>query len=265
MILKIELITLITKPINFSLEKNKVLIQSSAILSEAFKLKFTFSQPIISLRDHDYSWKKPYENYNAGMFVPKLLKLRNNHYVQANQGTGSWRLDMEEDNVLYWCFNNVNQTPITQYTGDNNSRIIKSLTEDIVLSKLSLLISKFSSLEYSRSIIPFSGIICFTDHCDFDTLESLQTTREFFSKLGIKTTKGFFLNQFSKRANNASYQNNKEELQKWLKDGHEMAYHSLTQSLRSQSEAFNEFETFQPEFSCNTWIDHGYQPYNLSL
>ncbi|PWI31519.1 hypothetical protein DI383_02290 [Flavobacteriaceae bacterium LYZ1037] len=265
MILNIEIITSLSEPTAFFLKKNKVLINSDAFLSESFKMKFTFSEPIISLRDHDYLWKAPYENYNAGVFAPKLLKLKNNYYIQANQAIGSWRLDINEDNVLYWCFNEINQNPITQYVGESNSRLINSLTEEIEVGKLSLLFSKSHGIEYSRSIVPFSGIICFTDHCDFDSFESLETLREFFKKMSIRTTKGFFLNHFSKRAENASYENEKEELQKWERDGHEMAYHSLTQSLRSQTEAFKEFELFKPEFSSKTWIDHGYQPYNLSL
>lgn len=55
-------------------------------------------------------------------------------------------------------------------------------------------------------------------------------------------------------------------MNKWLEDGHELCYHSLSQSIKSDEESFKDFENFQPPFSdIPTWIDHGYQPYNLSL
>ena len=79
-------------------------------------------------------------------------------------------------------------------------------------------------------------------------------------------TKGFFLHHYSKRADNASYENDQAELQLWLSDGHELAYHSLSQSLKKEEEAFADFYQFTPPFDqCPTWIDHGYQPYNFSL
>ena len=80
----------------------------------------------------------------------------------------------------------------------------------------------------SRSIKSFSAIACFTDHCDFDTLSNLQLQRTFFKEKDIKVTKGFFLNHFSKRQDNASYERDKMELDLWINDGHELCYHSLS-------------------------------------
>lgn len=65
-------------------------------------------------------------------------------------------------------------------------------------TKLELLFPK-QCIEISCSKVPFSAIACFTDHCDFDTLENLKTQRTFFKKHEIKVTKGFFINHFSKK------------------------------------------------------------------
>ncbi|WP_422105114.1 hypothetical protein [Winogradskyella sp.] len=53
---------------------------------------------------------------------------------------------------------------------------------------------------------------------------------------------------------------------KWKDDGHELAYHSLSQSIKDDKVSFKDFETFNPpNKDIPTWIDHGYQPYNFSL
>ena len=112
----------------------------------------------------------------------------------------------------------------------------------------------------------FSAIICFTDHCDFDTAENLKIQLYFFNENHIKITKGFFLNHFSKRADNASYENESEILDLWRNSGHELCYHSLSQSIKSSEESLSEFLNFEPPFSdVNVWIDHGFQPYNFSF
>lgn len=89
--------------------------------------------------------------------------------------------------------------------------------------------------------------------------------REFFKKHDIKITKGFFLNHYSKREDNASFQYNSDEIEKWRNDGHELVYHSLTQSIREFDLAIKEFKEFEPPFEVSTWIDHGFQPYNFTL
>ncbi len=265
MIKKIEIITNSVDSVDFLFNNNKVTFENELKFMGPITLKFTFKDPIVSVRNHDFTWSLPYESYCASIFTPKLIKLQNNYLVQANITSGSWHIDTISKRVLYWCFNQNNQRPITQYKGESNLRNVITVPETINLKQLSLLFTKGNGIEFSRSIIPFSGIICFTDHCDFDTLVNLQTLRGFFKDFKIKTTKGFFLNQFSKRKGNVSYENALEELSLWKKDGHEMAYHSITQSLRKPEQAFKEFEEFNPVFSASTWIDHGYQPYNLSL
>jgi hypothetical protein len=129
-----------------------------------------------------------------------------------------------------------------------------------------LLFSKIGALELSRSVLPFSAIACFTDHCDFDTLANLKLQRQLFEQTNIKVTKGFFLNHFSKRGENASYENEAKELDLWTYNGHELCYHSLSQSIKSEFESTTDFKDFVPPYSdINVWIDHGFQPYNFTL
>ena len=84
-------------------------------------------------------------------------------------------------------------------------------------------------------------------------------------KNDIKVTKGFFTNYFSKRLDNSSYSKHKGEIKAFSASGHELAYHSLTQSIRALEEGIKEFKEFNPPLSnISTWIDHGHQPYNLT-
>jgi hypothetical protein len=111
--------------------------------------------------------------------------------------------------------------------------------------------------------------LIFTDHCDFDSVNLLQKQREFFKERRIKITKGFFLRHYSKKGDwNASFENNRDELKKWVDDGHELAYHSLSQStIKNKAEEIELFSSFRsPELTqVRTWIDHGYQPYNWTM
>ncbi len=52
----------------------------------------------------------------------------------------------------------------------------------------------------------------------------------------------------------------------WKKDGHELCYHSLSQSIKSNEESKCDFKNFiKPLNEIPVWIDHGFQPYNLSF
>lgn len=233
----------------------------------SFDIIIEFESPIISFRNHDYTWVAISQDRIANDFSPKAIRLQNGMYVQANCNWGIWELNAKNTKQLLWRFNPDFAAPITQYSNENNIKKIVSATPDFNFSdNLELLISDKGIVEISRSPIPFSAIACFTDHCDFDTAENLKFQRAFFKEKGIKITKGFFLNHFSKREENASFERDKQELEKWIADGHELAYHSLTQSIRNQSVAITEFTDFKPPFSkIPVWIDHGFQPYNFSL
>ncbi|WP_264531303.1 hypothetical protein [Flavobacterium sp. N502540] len=254
----------------FDKQSHKVSIDLSlAGLSDcnAFDIKIAFSEPIAEFRNHDYTWKKRKEYYVANEFSPKIIKLQNGQIVQSNLTFGVWEIDPKEPTILLWRFNPEYASPIVNYLGDENRKTISSAKQKFKFNESpALLFPKVHVIEFSRSKIPFSAIACFTDHCDFDTAENLSVQRRFFKEHEIKVTKGFFLNHFSKREENASFQNQKEELLKWKDDGHELCYHSLSQSIKPNAESFDDFKKFVPPLSdLKVWIDHGYQPYNFSL
>ncbi len=234
---------------------------------QSFDVKIVFNEPIISFRNHDYTWVKCDKERIANEYCPKIIQLENGFFVQSNLNCGIWEINTSNPKTLLWRFNPENSKPITEYVGKENLKKIVHATRSYNFKvQPALLFSKKNVIEFSRSKIPFSAIVCFTDHCDFDTLESIQLQRTFFKHNNLKITKGFFLNHFSKREDNASFENDSEELLKWKKDGHELAYHSLSQSLKPIKESLSDFFNFQsPSDKISTWIDHGYQPYNLSL
>jgi hypothetical protein len=257
-----------TQIILSEIESNKIALDCSEIIrfSNSFDIAIEFTSDIIAFRNHDYTWVSP--NYNvATEYSPKIIKLNNGFYVQANICAGIWEVNSKYPKILYWRFNANFSKPLTVYSGEKNSKIITEANSSLDLKELpALLFSNTCAVEFSRSAIPFSSAACFTDHCDFDTLENLKVQRDFFKKQNIKVTKGFFLNHFSKRQDNASWQNNQDEILKWHEDGHELCYHSLSQSIKSNEDSFADFKNFVPPFNKSlVWIDHGYQPYNFSL
>jgi hypothetical protein len=257
----------INKSLNFTqVHQHKIVFDDLANELYSFSLKIEFSQPIVLFRNHDYTWVDINQKRIANWYAPKLLKLANNQIVQANQNSGIWEVNTKKNNVLYWHFNPKNSKPIANYDRNNTKHIMQAVSQSNLDRPLALLCSNAFGIEVSRSKFPFSAIACFTDHCDFDTLNNLIQQRQFFKKHNIKVTKGFFLNHYSKREDTASVEFNRDELEVWIKDGHELAYHSLSQSLKSQDESFKDFLSFKPPFeNITTWIDHGFQPYNVTL
>lgn len=235
--------------------------------SRSVTIEIQFSQPIVSFRNHNYQWVDLSQDRIANDFSPKIIILQNGSYVQANINFGIWEINKKQPNMLLWKFNPEFAAPLTRYSNELNTKKIVSANSQLVLKdNLALLFTRINPIEVSRSKIPFSAIACFTDHCDFDTLENLKIQREFFKEIDLKITKGFFLNHFSKRDDNASFENDKEEVLKWKDDNHELCYHSLTQSIRSDEGAFDEFYNFIPPLeNISIWIDHGFQPYNFSM
>lgn len=234
---------------------------------QSFDIDITFKVPIISFRNHNYTWVNCDQDRIANEFCPKIIILENGYYIQPNINFGIWEVNPSNPKKLIWHFNPENSNPLTQYKGKENSKkIVQANNSFDFYIQPTLLFSQHYAIEFSRSKIPFSAIVSFTDHCDFDTLASIRLQRIFFKENNIKVTKGFFLNHFSKREDNASFENDYEELLLWKEDGHELAYHSLSQSLKPFDESLSDFFNFQPPFdSIPTWIDHGYQPYNFSL
>ena len=247
---------------------NKQVVNCDEILNKtnSFTIEIEFDYEIISFRNFDYTWQNCKSDSIATEFCSKVVLLKNGVYVQPNIQIGIWQFKKKYPKKLCWTFNQINSKPLTFYTGTTNEKIIAQASSEIEFLENPTLLFVTKPIEFSRSAIPFSAVACFTDHCDFDTLQNLALQRQFFNKHKIKITKGFFLNHFSKRDDNASYQKGVVELDLWKNDGHEMCYHSLSQSIKSETESFNDFENFTPPYSeSKTWIDHGYQPYNFSL
>ena len=252
-----------------AIENFKTTLEVSSLLKEkvtSFDIKFTFTTEIIQFRNHDYTWVGLNKDRIATEFMPKIIQLKNGNFVQANINAGIWEVNKSNPKVLWWRFNPENSAPLARFTGElNNKKIINADINFNFLLNPALLFSASNSVEFSRSKIPFSAIACFTDHCDFDTSANLKMQREFFKDNSIKVTKGFFLNDYSKRTTNASFVSDEIELKEWRSDGHELAYHSLSQSLKSEEESLDDFFKFIPPFDdITTWIDHGYQYYNFS-
>lgn len=247
------------------LDDCKIEINPECFNTNSTTLEFEFSVAIKSFRNHDYQWSALIQRLISNWYSPKILKMENGFYIQANQHSGIWEVDTTNPYKLLWHFNLENSNPLASYDMHNSRRIVQANVLKPFKAPIGLLFSKKGAVECSRSKIPFSAIACFTDHCDFDTLSSLVLQREFFLKCGIKVTKGFFLYHYSKRDDTASVENHRDELRKWLDEGHELAYHSLSQSIKPLEDAMEDFKTFVPPFeTIKTWIDHGFQPYNLT-
>lgn len=256
--------------ITFDSKLRKVVIDLSQVNfldCNSFDIKIVFLEPVAQFRSHDYIWENIKTSFIANEFSPKIIKLQNNQIVQANIASGIWEIDHNNPVVLLWRFNPKSASPITNYVSKENRRNISEAKQKFnFIENPQLLFIENEAIEISRSKYPFAAIACFTDHCDFDTPENLVIQRHFFKEHQIKITKGFFLNHFSKREENASFQNQNEELLKWHNDGHELCYHSLSQSIKSNIESFEDFRQFIPPLdTMKVWIDHGYQPYNFSL
>ncbi|QLC67512.1 hypothetical protein LPB248_14725 [Flavobacterium sp. LPB0248] len=251
-------------------QKHKLSIDLTKInLSEqySFDIEIIFEQPIFEFRNHDYKWVKCDKDITASEFCPKIIKLQNGQLVQSNIHFGIWEISKKRKNVLLWRFNPNFSQPITVYSGNSNRKVLESSKKNFDFPEHpALLFPKNHALEFSRSKYPFTAIACFTDHCDFDTAENLSLQRMFFKENRIKITKGFFLNHFSKRTENASFENDRDELMKWKLDGHELCYHSLSQSIKTEKQSYEDFIQFTPPLDdLKVWIDHGFQPYNFSL
>lgn len=233
---------------------------------EQLELDIEFESEIVKWRDFDYNWRKTNKRLIANYYSPKCLILDNGFKVMAGQTTGVWEFNPSYPTKLRWILINKWLTPLCEYDSNNNTVWKESSHHIITPIVLTILFTKDKVIEFSRSKKPFSAILSFTDHCDFDTLKLVQKQRELFKKNNIVTTKGIFPIHFSKRKENTSWECNQDEYKQWKADGHELCYHSLSQSLRkTRSEGiadFFQYDNHKLDFS--TWIDHGFQPYNLT-
>ncbi|HEU4496024.1 MAG TPA: hypothetical protein VFR70_03145, partial [Flavobacterium sp.] len=248
----------------------KLVIDCSKILesTNSFDIEIKFKAEIIAFRNYDYTWQNIKNNRAANEFASKIIKLDDGNFIQANINQGIWEVHKKDPHKLIWKFNPRYSKPIAKYVGQVprfRKKIYQASDKIVFAENPTLLFSKNGALEISRSAIPFTAIACFTDHCDFDTSQNLQLQRKFFAENEIKVTKSFFMNHYSKRSDNASYEKDKAELDLWKSDGHELCYHSLSQSIKPDQESFLDFKNFQPPYDSSVWIDHGFQPYNFTL
>jgi hypothetical protein len=242
---------------------------SAAVILTSLEVIVDFDNPVVLWRNFDYSWVDCDRERIANYYSPKILRLENGFTVAASTTTGLWHFDPRFPRRLCWKLIDKWLNPLIQY-GEKDR---KNFTEPRHAAKqdlgLKLLFTRGKVQEWSRSPLPFSAIVSFTDHCDFDSLPLLKSQRKFFKRHNIKVTKGFFLYHFSKRDYNPSFEKmeDAQELREWAKDGHELAYHSLSQSLKKREAAMEDFARFsEPEgLEIETWIDHGFQPYNFTM
>jgi len=247
--------------LNIEIEKS-----GSKLFSE-LKIIIEFTDEIVEWRNFNYRWVDCSEIRIANYYSPKLLKLSNGFKVAASVTTGAWYFDPKYKNHLIWVLTDRWLTPVIQF--DKNGKRLFQEPELLVenLPPLKLLFTKESVTEWSRSKYPFSAIVSFTDHCDFDSELLLAKQRQLFATKNIKVTKGLFFYHHSKREFNTSLEREKQEYDKWTEDGHELACHSLTQSFRqTENEWKKDVDSFlESDYNISTWIDHGYQPYNITM
>ncbi len=251
------------RPLEFEIpHSGKIVFKTPLSFSGSLEIRVLLNDEVEAFRDHSHQWSNVDGVHVIPEFGSKIVSLSSGKFLLSNIQSGIWEVSKNE---IVWKFNPVDSGMITNYRPPNHLKNLEQANARFDFDEpLSLLFSE-EAVEFSRSELPFSAIACFTDHCDFDTPQNLVAQRELFKRTGIKVTKGFFRYHFSKREDNASYENQQSEIENWRADGHELAYHSLTQSIRDEDQAIHEFRNFDAPKDVATWIDHGYQPYNLSL
>jgi len=87
------------------IHEHKIEIDSSFLSEISATIQIEFENPILQFRNHDYTWQNIEQKQFANWYAPKILRLKNNQLVQANQHTGIWEFDKKNPNVLLWHFN----------------------------------------------------------------------------------------------------------------------------------------------------------------
>jgi hypothetical protein len=217
-------------------------------------------------RSFKYTWESTEELQISGPLSPKILKFADGSCLMANRYIGTWVYDPKKPLELEWVIVGKDVQPFFRYDnqyGRDWLEVGAKINEDIELC----IFETIEPFEVSFSRLPFKPVLIFTDHCDFDSDVLLEKQREFFKEMNLKVTKGFFLKKHSYKGGwNSAFEGNETEFQKWQADGHELCYHSLSQSKlpnNGNNELISTFQHPTPE-KVVTWIDHGYQSYNVS-
>lgn len=232
------------------------------------RVDFKLSEKPLFFRSSAYQWISPEDvDATANYHSPKLMKFANDFYLLGTTTLGAWKWN-KKNNSLNWYLIHPDLNPVFRYNEDDY-RVWKKQFEVIAGKKFSLGVfyGPGPVPEFARTPLGFAPTICFTDHCDYDTLDLLQAQRELFKKNHIRTTKGVFLHTYSHKGEYAALDQKPvlEEIKKWEKDGHEIAYHAFSRSFRKESwKEYQEFETPSGLKTIQTYIDHGFHQYNFS-
>jgi hypothetical protein len=240
------------------------------LIKQGFHQNLTFNIQLPSkpsfFRSFKYTWESIKQIQISGPLSPKILKFVDGGYLMSNRYIGTWVYDPKKPLELEWVILGKDVQPFFKYDNQHGRdwlEIGAEFKEDIEL----IVFETREPFEVSFSKIPFKPVVIFTDHCDFDSDVLLEKQREFFEEMNVKVTKGFFLKKHSHKGGwNSALEGNEKEFQKWQDDGHELCYHSLSQSKlpnNGNNELINTFQPPTPE-KVVTWIDHGYQSYNVS-
>jgi len=164
--------------------KKEIKVKSLSIIID-------FNDEIFKWRNHDYTWvdSNKFRLY-ANDLSTKCIAFKNGVKVIPSLNIGLWEFNPKNKNQLIWKLEDKYLSPIIQFDENNNKELIDTFLFKQNLN-LKLLFTSNKVPEFSRSIIPFSSVICFTDHCDFDSLLLLEKQREIFKKLELKMTKGW--------------------------------------------------------------------------
>jgi hypothetical protein len=231
-------------------------------------LSFTLQLPFKPsfFRSFKYTWESTEQIQISGPLSPKILKFDDGGYLMSNRYIGTWVYDPKKPLEMEWVIVGKDVQPFFQYDtqhGRDWLEVGAEFNENIEL----IVFETREPFEVSFSKIPFKPVVIFTDHCDFDSDVLLHKQRELFKEMNLKITKGFFLKKHSHKGDwNSAFEGNEKEFQKWQADGHELCYHSLSQSKlpkNGNNVLINTFQSPIPE-EVVTWIDHGYQSYNVS-
>ena len=235
----------------------------------SLELVFSLKNQPTHFRTFKYTWEKADRPHISSMLSPKIMRFADGTYLMANRCWGTWLYEPERPLELRWILLGKEVQPFFLYEADSKRDWVEvgcELDSDMDFK----LIRTERPIEVSFSRIPFSPVMVFTDHCDFDSDVLLTAQRDLFKRAGVRVTKGVFIRKYSHKGDwNSAYEGNEEEFSSWVGDGHELCYHALSQSILpnegEQNELYRVFNApVADEGQFRTWIDHGYQTYNTT-
>lgn len=235
----------------------------------SLELVFNLPEVPTHFRTYKYTWTTADAPFVASTLSPKILKFPDGTCLMACRIIGTWVYDPKRPRQLRWIIYGADVQPFFRYDESSMRHWFETggtCTEEIQLR----LIRTDKPIELSFSQLPFKPVMIFTDHCDFDSDLLLRKQRECFTSRGIRVTKGVFLKKHSHKGDwNSAWEGNEDEFRQWAAEGHELCYHALSQSKlpdpAMQEALVQQFQSpLSDPMQFRTWIDHGYQRYNIS-